>query len=131
MPTRLLAVPHRVQEEDKGCLAACAQMVLAHLSVKQSQRALNRLFGLTSIGVPFSNIRRIAKLKLTVAVRTGDDGDLRRVIDQGLPPVVFVFTVIFPIGPPIRRTRLLWSAMTRPGSSSMILYLVMHPSMCC
>jgi ABC-type bacteriocin/lantibiotic exporter with double-glycine peptidase domain len=85
-------VPHKTQEEDKGCLAACTQMVLAHLGVKQSQRALNRLFSLTSIGVPFSNIRRIAKLGLTVALKTGNEDDLRRAIDQGLPPVVFVFT---------------------------------------
>ena len=35
MPMRLLATPHRPQEDEAGCLAACVQMVLQHLGMSQ------------------------------------------------------------------------------------------------
>lgn len=50
MPKPLLPIEHRQQEDDAGCLAACVQMVLAHLGVTVSQTELNRLFELTPLG---------------------------------------------------------------------------------
>jgi len=92
MPTRLLNIPHRSQEEEAGCLAACAQMVLHHLGVDQSQTALNRLLGLTSIGTPYSNLRRLAEFHVTVTTRTGEEADLRSAIDRNQPVIAFVMT---------------------------------------
>jgi len=87
-----LRVPHRLQEEDTGCLAACAQMVLDYLGIGISQAALNRLLGLTSIGTPYSNIRRLTALGVKVNIHSGDENDLRAAIDNSMPPVAFVKT---------------------------------------
>ena len=92
MPERLLSVPHSVQEESAGCLAACAQMVLAYLGIEHSQAELNRLLGLTAIGTPYRNIERLARLGLTVSLRTGSASDLRAAIDDGTPPILFLMT---------------------------------------
>ena len=92
MPTRLLAVRHRPQEDETGCLAACAQMVLQHLEIPQSQADLNRLLGLTSIGAPYSNIRRLVRFNVKVTTQSGTENDLRRAIDRNLPPIAFFFT---------------------------------------
>jgi hypothetical protein len=45
MPKRWLAIDHRIQEAEAGCLAACVQMALAHLGISLSHRDEN----LTSI----------------------------------------------------------------------------------
>src|SRR5688500_9739580 len=58
----LLSIDHRPQEYAVGCLTACAQMALAHLGSTQSQRQLNRLLGLTSLGTPQSRIKRFCKI---------------------------------------------------------------------
>jgi len=92
MPGRLLPILHSVQEEGAGCLAACAQMVLAHLGIERTQAELNRLLGLTAIGTPYRNIERLAGLGLTVALRSGSDIDLRAAIDDGTPPILFLMT---------------------------------------
>jgi ABC-type bacteriocin/lantibiotic exporter with double-glycine peptidase domain len=96
MPTRLLSIPHRLQENEAGCLAACAQIVLEHVGIKQSQVFLNRLLGLTSIGTPYSNIRRLAQLNVTVTMQPGDANDVRNAIDRNLPVVVFLLTGVLP-----------------------------------
>jgi hypothetical protein len=36
MPLRVLYVPHKRQEQETGCLAACAQAVLAYLGIEQT-----------------------------------------------------------------------------------------------
>lgn len=92
MPTRLLSVPHSPQIEDAGCLGACAQMVLCYLDREYSQARLNAMLGLTSIGTPYGNVRRLADLGLSVALGTGGDNDLRLAVDQGVPPIAFVMT---------------------------------------
>jgi ABC-type bacteriocin/lantibiotic exporter with double-glycine peptidase domain len=92
VPTRLLNTPHRLQEEEAGCLAACAQMLLQHIGVEATQSGLNRLFGLTSIGIPYSNIRRLEQLGVHVEVAAGDDAALRSAIDRNQPVIVFVKT---------------------------------------
>ena len=92
MPTHSLPVPHRLQEEDAGCLAACAQMVLAYLGIRQTQAALNRLLGLTSIGTSYSNIRRLTALGVGVTLAYGAEEELRAAIERATPPIVFVKT---------------------------------------
>ena len=92
MLTRSLLIPHRLQEEDAGCLAACAQMVLAYLGIRQTQAALNRLLGLTSIGTSYSNIRRLAALGISVALAYGAEDELQATIERATPPIVFVKT---------------------------------------
>lgn len=99
MPTHLLSVPHRQQEDDVGCLAACAQMVLDYLGIDEPQATLNRLLGLTSIGTPYSNIRRLTALGLSVDLKRGAEDDLRVAIDSSSPPVVFVKTGDLPYLP--------------------------------
>ena len=92
MPTRLLTTSHKLQEEEAGCLAACAQMVLQHIGVETTQSRLNRLFGLTSIGAPYSSIRRLDQLGIQVTVAAGDDSTIRSAIDRNQPAIVFVKT---------------------------------------
>ena len=92
MPTRLLSTPHRLQEEEAGCLAACAQMVLLHIGVETTQSSLNHLFNLTSIGAPYSYIRRLDQLGVQVTVAIGDDFTIRGAIDRNQPVIVFVKT---------------------------------------
>lgn len=92
MPPRVLSVPHKVQEHEAGCLAACAQAVLSYLGVEQTQAGLNRLFGLTSIGTPFRHIQRLANLGVSVFLHRGDETALRDAIDQNLPPILFMKT---------------------------------------
>ncbi len=79
MPRRWLTIEHRPQETDAGCLAACAQMALDHLNIKVSQKSLNRLLQLTPAGV-------------RVVLQDGTLDDLVRAINQGFPPIVFVYT---------------------------------------
>lgn len=92
MPSRVLPVPHKVQEHEAGCLAACAQAVLAYLGVEQTQTTLNRLFGLTLIGTPFRNIQRLTTLGVSLLLQSGEESTLRNAINQNLPPILFVKT---------------------------------------
>jgi len=92
MPPRVLYVPHKRQAQEAGCLAACAQAVLAYLGVEQTQSSLNRLFGLTAIGTPFRNIQRLTSLGVSVRLQRGDESALRNAIDHNQPPILFVKT---------------------------------------
>lgn len=57
-----LSINHRQQEAPVGCLAACAQMALEHINVSVNQSRLNRLLGLTDMGVPWPQIERLSQL---------------------------------------------------------------------
>lgn len=92
MPRHWLAIEHHPQEVDAGCLAACVQMALSHLGVVASQQALNRLLGLTPAGVPASRLARLKRHGVQVTLRQGTLDDLRRAVDRGLAPIVFVCT---------------------------------------
>jgi ABC-type bacteriocin/lantibiotic exporter with double-glycine peptidase domain len=92
MPKPLLRVPHSPQEEPAGCLAACAQMVLAYYGITKSQATLNRLFGLTAIGTPYSTITRLAALGAHVTLQCGDEKVLRSTLDKSQPLIVFLRT---------------------------------------
>ncbi len=92
MPTHLLPIKHRLQEEEFGCLAACAEMALSALSISVSQRELNKLFDLRTGGVPLTYIQRAERYGVKVTVLSGDERNLQQAIDQNLPPVLFVRT---------------------------------------
>jgi ABC-type bacteriocin/lantibiotic exporter with double-glycine peptidase domain len=92
----LLAVPHKQQETEVGCLAACAQMVLAYWGVEQSQTDLNRFLGLTSIGTPFSNIQRLRSAQISVVLEIGIEIDLRGALENRQPIIAFLFTKDLP-----------------------------------
>jgi ABC-type bacteriocin/lantibiotic exporter with double-glycine peptidase domain len=92
MPRHWLTIEHCTQETEAGCLAACVQMALAHLGISHSQRTLNRLFGLTAAGVPTSRLERLSRYGVQVTLRQGTVDDLRRKVDRGLPPILFLRT---------------------------------------
>jgi ABC-type bacteriocin/lantibiotic exporter with double-glycine peptidase domain len=92
MPARLLAVEHCIQESGAGCLAACGQMALRYVGIEQSQRRLNQLLGLTSIGVPYPHLKRLAQLGVQVVMDAGNQARIRQEIDNNVPVVAFLFT---------------------------------------
>ena len=92
MPSKVLPVKHAPQEEKNGCLAACAQMILAYLSIPSQQRQLNRLFGRTDMGARFPHVTRLTQYKVQVTLQSGDEHKIIQAINNGLPPVVFVAT---------------------------------------
>ena len=57
VPKVLLSVPHRHQQSDGDCLAACAAMVLAHLGHAIDYAQLLRLLQIKPHGAPAGNIR--------------------------------------------------------------------------
>jgi ABC-type bacteriocin/lantibiotic exporter with double-glycine peptidase domain len=95
MPT--LPVEHFPQEKEAGCLAACAQMTLDFLGIRKSQRSLNRLFQLTSFGVPFSRLVRLQQFGVSILINTfGDENELIGAIEQNRSPIVFLRTRFLP-----------------------------------
>ena len=88
----LLPIEHHLQQVETGCLAACVQTVLAHLKIESSQHQLNRILGLTSLGVPFSQITRVERFGVTVTLVTGEEPQIREQIDLGNPVIVPVLT---------------------------------------
>jgi len=92
MRARSLSIKHRPQETDAGCLAACVQMALESLDVAISQKELNRLFELTPAGVPTPRLGRLERYGVQVTIQRGDQDDLLKAIDSGVPPILFVRT---------------------------------------
>lgn len=67
-------------------------MALSYLGIEHSQRHLNRLLGLTTIGIPYTNLLRLESLGVQVTVDAGNERQLQQAIDQGLPVIAFLFT---------------------------------------
>ena len=91
-PQVLLSVPHRRQQGDGDCLAACAAMILAHLGQAIDYAQLLELLDIKPYGAPAGNIRRLANLGLTVAYSKTDLAGLEAMLQQGHPAIVFVRT---------------------------------------
>lgn len=89
---RSLKIDHRQQETSTGCLAACAQMALAYLGIAVTQAELNELLGATPAGVPASRLTRIERYSVRSKFQKGTAEDLKRALDQNVPPIVFVRT---------------------------------------
>jgi ABC-type bacteriocin/lantibiotic exporter with double-glycine peptidase domain len=94
VPKPSLPIEHRQQEDEAGCLAACAQMVLAHLGVTVSQADLNRLFELTPLGVPLSRLQRLTQsYKVQVTIHhEGSLADLQQAVNENTPLIIFIHT---------------------------------------
>jgi hypothetical protein len=71
-PSILLPVAHISQRQYGDYLAACAAMVLTYLSRPISyNRLLKRLGVQPNVGAPFSNLRLLERLKITVIYEQG------------------------------------------------------------
>jgi ABC-type bacteriocin/lantibiotic exporter with double-glycine peptidase domain len=92
MPAHLLPIEHHMQETGVGCLAACTQMVLHYIGIEQSQQRLNQLLGLTSIGVPYTNLTRLTWLDVQVDMLMGDEAQIKQAIGSDRPIIAFLFT---------------------------------------
>ena len=92
MPKVLLPVSHLKQQGEGDCLAACAAMVLEHLDRAISYRDLLQLLRIRSFGAPAGNIRLLAQLGLDVTYSVTDFNGLTKLLDEGLPVIVFLRT---------------------------------------
>ena len=94
MPRHLLTVPHRKQEKDSDCLAACAAMVLDSIDIHVPYQNLLTLLDVAPWGTPHRNIRHLAEnfTSIRIIYKQGALPDLFQVIESGFPATVFVWT---------------------------------------
>ena len=85
-------VAHRIQHRQADCLAACAAMALDYLGRPVAYSRLIALLGVQDFGAPSSNIRRLAKLGLSVSFGQGTEADLVSHLLHGEPCIVFLRT---------------------------------------
>ena len=69
----LLNFVHRQQRHESDCLVACAEMVLNHLGIQLSYLRLAKLLRAGPSFTPFSNLRFLASLHLSITL--GEQGD--------------------------------------------------------
>lgn len=92
-----LNVPHHLQLGDGYCLAACAQMVLAHQGMLVDQTQLAYQLGITpGIGAAAFNILRLSSSSLRVEYRSADLEDLQVALLRGIAPILAVATAELP-----------------------------------
>lgn len=73
--SQILAVPHVQQRRTGECLAACAFMICFYLQIAVDYQRLVRLLEIQDeVGVSFSKIHNLEKLRLTVVYQK--DGTL-------------------------------------------------------
>lgn len=95
----LLPVSHMTQRQHGDCLVACAAMVLAYLGKPVSYNRLARTLNVQhGVGVPFSNLRTLERLKITVIYEQGTLGQLRRFLINGWPCIVCLRAENYPTG---------------------------------
>jgi ABC-type bacteriocin/lantibiotic exporter with double-glycine peptidase domain len=88
---------HRRQQRESDCLVACAEMVLNHIGIQLEYNRLAKLLRAGPSFTPFSNLRYLASLGLSITI--GKDSDLslfEQYIEVGLPVVVAVRTINWP-----------------------------------
>ena len=96
MPNDWLQVPHFRQSQDGRCLPACVRMVLAHLGREMDEPELARLLKTRPFGTPADNVRLLSQLGCSIVFERGTEHDLRRWLDQGVPPIIFLKTDALP-----------------------------------
>jgi ABC-type bacteriocin/lantibiotic exporter with double-glycine peptidase domain len=88
---------HRRQQRESDCLVACADMVLSHLAVPLGYQRLAKLLRAGPSFTPFSNLRYLESLRLSVTIhKHGDLSIFPPTIELGLPVVVRVNTIGWP-----------------------------------
>ena len=89
----ILPVPHVQQRKDGECLAACAAMILAYMGIKPDYEYLLRLLDIREFGAPFTRLRRLEKLKISVTVEPrGTIRQLETLLRQNHPCIVGIDT---------------------------------------
>ncbi|MBV7326883.1 C39 family peptidase [Chloroflexi bacterium TSY] len=89
----LLAVSHRQQSQQSDCLAACSAMVLDYLLVPYTYPQLMQRLQIQSFGTWFRNLSGLESYGLFVTIEElGSIGILKRHLESGLPPIVYVDT---------------------------------------
>ena len=96
MPTILLPVPHRQQEGDADCLAACAAMLLAFVGQPVEYSRLLKLLRVRSFGTPGANLLHLADLGVKVEYVFGSMDELRVRLEEGTPCLTLVSTADLP-----------------------------------
>jgi ABC-type bacteriocin/lantibiotic exporter with double-glycine peptidase domain len=92
-----LPVPHLQQQRDGDCLPACAYMVLAYMGKRIIFWRLRWLLGTKSFGTPFSHLRHLERLGLTVdAGVRGNLALLHQHLRQNHPCIVSIETENLP-----------------------------------
>ena len=92
MPDTSLAIPHHLQRSDGDCLAACAAMVLNHLSMSISYDRLLRLLDVKPYGTPGSHLKNLTDLGVQVRYARGTLQELFEHLAAGQPCIVRVRT---------------------------------------
>lgn len=67
-------------------------MALEHINIQKTQDELNQLLGVTSIGTPFSYVKRIETLGPTVILANGEEALLKEALESGCPVLIPVDT---------------------------------------
>ncbi len=94
MPKQLLTVPHRPQQEESDCLAACAAMTLAALGQQPDYDALLSVLDVKPWGTPHRNIQQLNRVApdIQITYRQGALPDLFRALNAHTPVILFVWT---------------------------------------
>lgn len=89
-----LRVPHRQQQTNGECLAACVDMVLAYYKAAYDYQRIYKTLRIQSdLGTPFPNIIRLEQIGIVVGYRTnGTLETLYRLLTYGWPCITAVDT---------------------------------------
>jgi ABC-type bacteriocin/lantibiotic exporter with double-glycine peptidase domain len=92
MPNNWLNVPHFQQEAEYSCIAACVRMVLAYHGDTRTEAELRTLLDTQPTGTRAGNIMRVSGSTFEVYLRPSNLVELRRVLADQQPPIVFLKT---------------------------------------
>lgn len=88
----LLPISHHRQRQQADCLAACAAIIFDYWHIPVDYDRLIQTLQIGQAGAPFRNLRNLERFGVAVKIRQGQIETLRTLIEQELPPVVFVAT---------------------------------------
>lgn len=92
MPTTLLPVPHKQQEQDADCLAACAKMALDYIGYSVAYRHLLKRLDVKPFGTPGRNLKNLTTLGVQVTYREGSLAEIKSYLQNNIPCIVLVRT---------------------------------------
>lgn len=96
MPTASTPVPHYRQSNPGACLPACVRMVLAALGDERTEAELASVLGSYAFGTPASRVTRLSTLGYQVLFGSNSLGELKRHLEHGFFPIVFVRADLLP-----------------------------------
>ncbi len=89
---RWLDVPHERQRSSSWCLPASIAMVSAYWEQPLTQEDIARWLGTRDIGTPAGRITQLERRGFAVLYTTGGLEQLRELLAQSVPPILFVHT---------------------------------------